>query len=145
MKASKSLIFLVIILCAAPQAVMPACGWYWPILGFSDGFCPNVIPGPALPPPHDRMLPGTFQWGYPPVGRAELVTPGCAYGTDAFHGVINLGSTPPFGLAKMSYGVPEGNETAVSRTNNTSAEGTNATIEGKDEDSGDLRGWLSSR
>jgi hypothetical protein len=83
------------------------------------------------------MTPGTFQWGYPPVGRAELVLPGCAYGQDAFHGSIDLGLTPPFGLSQR-YGSRSGTVPETVEANNTS-------IEGRAGNSSGVQGWLTSR
>jgi hypothetical protein len=138
MKRAGSFILLIVFIFAATQAILPASGWLWPIFGFGApaSGCPNACGGPGLPAPLNAMTPGTYQWGYPPVGRAELVAPGCAYGLSAFHGSINLGLTPPFGLqnanfARPAQAVPE-NDTAVTTSN------------GRAGNSSGLAGWLSS-
>jgi hypothetical protein len=52
------------------------------------------------------MLPGTFQWGFPPVGRAELIMPGYPYyGGGPHHGSINFG---PFGHGSPGFSFPFG-------------------------------------
>jgi hypothetical protein len=61
---------------------------------------------------------------------------GCAYGLSAFHGSINLGLRPPFGLQNAdlvspAHTVPE-NDTAVTTSN------------GRTGNSSGLAGWLSS-
>jgi hypothetical protein len=144
MKRGGSLIILMVFICAATQAIMPASGWLWPIFGMGPPVvgCPNVCGGSGLPPPLDAMTPGTYQWGYPPVGRAELVVPGCAYGLNAFHGSINLGLTPPFGSTKVNYDdLP-----TIVPAQSKPVDNTTATIAGNvgtDRPSG-LAGWLSS-
>jgi hypothetical protein len=85
------------------------------------------------------MLPGTLQWGYPPIDRAKLVYPGCAYGADAFRNHLSFGSSLPFGNRASGFG-------PVSASNNTSAKGApaNKTVANATE-AGGLQGWLSSR
>lgn len=144
MKRAGSFIVLLIFICAATQAILPASGWLWPIFGFGApaSGCPNACGGPGLPAPLNTMTPGTYQWGYPPIGRAELVAPGCAYGLSAFHGSINLGLTPPYGLTKVNYEDLPNKVPAQSKSVNN----TTATITGNGgaERSDGLAGWLSS-
>lgn len=144
MKFAKIALMTLIVICAAPQLVSPASGWYWPIFGFSCGSCPNIIGGPTLPPPYNAMTPGTFQWGYPPIGRAEMALPGCAYGPTASHGNIYMGMTPPFGSMKVSYVLPV-SETATETSESATSEHGNRTMEGSSGSSTGLQGWLKFR
>ena len=136
---------IVLLLCAVPWAVLPACGWYWPIMGFlpPPSGCPNICGGPSLPPPNDAMLPGTFQWGYPPIDHAKLSYPGCAYGPDAFRGSLSFGSGLPFGVSRPAHYAPHGpaqgeegapsanrTETHTGGANNTTATRGNTTDRG---------------
>lgn len=142
MRANSLLIFVILFMCLLPVAIVPACGWYWPILGFAppDFGCPNLCGGPALPPPNDAMLPGTLQWGYPPVGRAELVYPGCAYGSEAFRNHLSFGASLPFGYTASGLGPVSGGENA------TSTKGAPANKKASNATNSDtLSGWLSSR
>jgi len=140
-RADRLLISAVLLICVLPVAVEPACGWYWPIMGFvpPDSGCPNLCGGPALPPPNDAMLPGTLQWGYPPVGRATLVYPGCAYGSDAFRTHLSFGSSLPFGYRASGFGQVPGAENVTS----AKAAPANKTASNA-ASSGGLLSWLSS-
>ncbi|HTY90194.1 MAG TPA: hypothetical protein VMC84_03370 [Methanocella sp.] len=159
MKFTRIAVVAAVVICTALQLVAPAFGWYWPIMGFSTGFAPNLAPGPHLPSPQDQMLPGTTQWGYPPIDRAQMVSPGAAYGPHPFNGTLNFGSALPFGLIKRTVSAPESAEAALTGANNTSAKGENTTvkmgntsvkvpnntIKGMSGVPGGLSGWLSSR
>jgi len=113
MKFTRIAVVAAVVICTALQLVAPAFGWYWPIMGFSTGFAPNLAPGPHLPSPQDQMLPGTTQWGYPPIDRAQMVSPGAAYGPHPFNGTLNFGSALPFGLIKRTVSAPESAEAAL--------------------------------
>lgn len=141
-RAERLLMLMVLLMFVLPVGIMPASGWYWPIMGYvpPESGCPNLCGGPALPPPHDAMLPGTLQWGYPPVDRARLVYPGCAYGADAFRNHLSFGSSLPFGNKISGFGPAPGAKNATTvkgaPANNTTMNATSA---------GGLLGWLSSR
>ncbi len=136
MRAERLLVLIVLFMCILTMAVGPARGWYWPIMGFMlpESGCPNLCGGPALPPPHDAMLPGTLQWGYPPVDRARLVYPGCAYGADAFRNHLSFGSPLPFGNRVSGFGPVSTENAASSKANKTASNATN----------GGLSNWISS-
>ncbi len=91
MKAVRVFVLVVIVLLAVSAAASPAIAWYWPIMGFSQGWGmpPVCIGGPSV------ISPGTPEWALQPSFGASLVPFGYPYGQ--IQGSLNVGLVPSLG------------------------------------------------
>ena len=86
MAVRRALLIAAIIALILSSASMPAFGWFWPVLGFSNTCIGYPLPGP-------KPVPGTLDWfNYPDGGRAVPVVPGVAYCPSAQH--LGFGFSP---------------------------------------------------